>query len=372
MRKIIASFLLLSPFVLLAQEGSYTLSGKIGTLGAPAKIYLSTGIMGIKPDSATLQKGRFEFRGTLTSPKSVTLILSRNNEGYLKRPSEFITMYLEPGKLMFNTPDSLANSKISGSKINDDNERLKVALKPSEKIRSAQMAELAAMSAENKNNKEFMAAFEKRYTANSEAQKQVLADFIKANPSSYISLVSLKKYAGSIPDYAVVGPLFDALSDKVKRTETGIAYASYLNNLKATAIGAIAPDFTQNDPEGKPIRLSDLKGKYVLIDFWASWCGPCRKENPNVVKAYGKYHDKGFEILGVSLDQKKESWLKAISNDQLTWKHVSDLKYWQNEVGVLYGVRAIPQNFLLDPAGKIIARNLRSEALETKLAEILK
>ena len=142
---------------------------------------------------------------------------------------------------------------------------------------------------------------------------------------------------------------------------------SLLSNLM---VGGTAPDFSQETPEGEPLRLSDLRGKVVLIDFWASWCGPCRAENPNVVKVYEKYREKGFEILGVSLDNKRDRWLKAIKADELTWPQVSDLKGWQNEVAQAYGVHSIPQTILLDPEGKIIARNLRGQRLEQKLAEL--
>ncbi len=134
--------------------------------------------------------------------------------------------------------------------------------------------------------------------------------------------------------------------------------------------GAEAPDFTMNTPDGQPLSLKDLRGKVLLIDFWASWCGPCRRENPNVVKAYHKYHDKGFDVLGVSLDRDKKRWLDAIKKDGLIWHHVSDLKGWSNEAAKLYGVRSIPHTVLLDKNGKIIARNLRGQALEQKLAEI--
>ncbi len=135
-------------------------------------------------------------------------------------------------------------------------------------------------------------------------------------------------------------------------------------------MGGVAPDFSQNDPEGTSISLSDLRGKVVLVDFWASWCGPCRRENPNVVRMYEKYKDKGFEILGVSLDRNKEKWLQAIDQDGLEWLHVSDLKGWQNEVAKQYGVSSVPQTFLLDAEGKIIGKNLRGQRLINKLAQL--
>jgi peroxiredoxin len=137
------------------------------------------------------------------------------------------------------------------------------------------------------------------------------------------------------------------------------------------AIGSMAPDFTQNDTAGHPVQLSSFRGQYVLIDFWASWCRPCRKENPHVVEAFHRFKDKGFTVMGISLDKTKEEWIAAIGKDSLTWTQVSDLKGWNNVVAETYGVRRIPGNFLLDPEGKIIATNLRGNALQNKLEEIL-
>ena len=198
--------------------------------------------------------------------------------------------------------------------------------------------------------------------------------FIQQNPQSLVSLDALRAFGGPSPSYSEVMPLYGTLSPAIQNSNNGKDYKASIEKLKATAVGSVAPDFTQNDPAGKPISLSSFKGKYVLLDFWASWCGPCRQENPNVVKAYNEYKNKNFTILSVSLDRPngKNAWLQAIKDDGLAWNHVSDLQFWNNEAAKLYNVQSIPGNFLIDPTGKIVAKDLRGEELEQKLAQVLK
>jgi peroxiredoxin len=193
--------------------------------------------------------------------------------------------------------------------------------------------------------------------------------YLSENPASPIAMFIFRQFVGYDINADEAEPVFLSLSEKLRSGPAGKEMAEKIEIAKKTGVGRMAMDFTQNDTLGNPVSLSSFKGKYVLIDFWASWCGPCRQENPNVVKAFNNYKDKGFTVLGVSLDQPnaKDKWMKAIHDDNLTWTQVSDLKFWGNAVAVQYGIQAIPQNFLIDPQGKIIGKNLRGEALNKKL-----
>ena len=205
-----------------------------------------------------------------------------------------------------------------------------------------------------------------------EAQEaSVNKKFIQDHSGSYLSLNVLESYAYGA-DYVDIAPLFNGLSATIQGTDAGKKFAERLPKLKAVALGATAPEFAEADTSGKVISLSSFRGKFVLIDFWASWCGPCRHENPNVVKAFSHYKGQNFTIIGVSLDRPgaKDKWLAAIHKDGLTWTQVSDLKFWDSKTAGLYAVRGIPQNFLIDPNGKIIAKNLRGEDLDNKLEEL--
>ncbi len=211
----------------------------------------------------------------------------------------------------------------------------------------------------------------KKYEATTEKIKQQVESFVSTRKSSYVSPFLLYISAQLYDDPMFLDRQYLQLTEEIRNSNIGKLLGEYIAYNKVGAIGSDALEFTQADPAGNMVALSSFRGKYVLIDFWASWCKPCRVENPHVVKAFQKFNNKNFTILGVSLDQEKEAWLKAIDKDGLTWTQVSDLKGWSNETAQLYRVQGIPQNFLIDPNGKIVAKNLRGADLEAKLCELL-
>lgn len=328
-------------------------------------------------DSATIEGGKFSFRGTLADPVKVTMYVRyESTKPELKGISgdrDVVYFFVQPGiPVTINcVKDTFAHAEIKGGPMNTEYAKLQAA----EKKYDDQLNPLyeAYGNARKAKDKPAMDSLEKLIDAvDSTKTEDVYGKYVKAHPTSPIAVFVLRDYAGYAIDADKISPMFDKLPAAQKQYAYAKQFKSQIDIAAKTGIGKMAMDFTQNDTLDKPVSLSNFKGKYVLLDFWASWCGPCRAENPNVVAAYNKYHDKGFNILSVSLDQPtgREKWLKAIHDDNLTWTHVSDLKFWDNAVAKEYGIQAIPQNFLIDPDGKIIGKDLRGDALASKLASI--
>jgi peroxiredoxin len=211
------------------------------------------------------------------------------------------------------------------------------------------------------------------YDSNStNAVEKISVDFVKKHPDSYVAPLAIIRLYQATQNGTKAEELYKLMAEPVQASGLGQYVNQQIQESKINAIGSVVQDFSQKDTSDNPVNFSSFRGKYVLLDFWASWCRPCRMENPNVVAAYNKFHDKNFTILSVSLDQAKPAWLNAIQMDGLNWNHVSDLKGWNNEVAGIFQIRSIPQNLLIDPDGKIIAKNLRGAVLENKLNEILK
>ncbi len=325
-------------------------------------------------DSTKLQNGKFHFTAKVAEPTPANLMARfAPGDGELRPRYKRMQLFMEPGNINISIKDSIELAKVTGSKSQKALEALEKLEKPYDEKEEAMGKKYQEYFAakDTASMKSLETEFDK---ISEEKNEKVYHKYLTENPNSPIALYVLDQYAGYDIDPKKVDPLFNRLPAITRKLPSAIAFKKRIETAKKTAIGAYAMDFVQNDTLGKPVSLSSFKGKYVLLDFWASWCGPCRAENPNVVKAFNNYKDKNFTVLSVSLDQpgKKQAWLDAIHKDGLDWNHVSDLKFWDNAVAKEYGIRAIPQNLLLDPRGKIIAKNIRGEELNKKLEDIFK
>ncbi|RNI30628.1 TlpA disulfide reductase family protein [Rufibacter latericius] len=346
-------------------DKSYRISGKITNM-TTGKVFLDElGEQAFVPfDTATINKdGTFVMEGSVAEP-AIYKLGFENQEGI---------MLVVENKAIEVTADSgkVAQSyTIQGSKESELIKQLNTIMQGMQQNATALNQQF--QEAANAGNQAEIQRLQEKFMALQQENQSQLKAFVKANPTSVVSVYTASNILNLDEHYTFVDSMntaaFKASLPNSKYTKS---LEARLSKMRSTALGSVAPDIKLPSPTGPEVALSSLKGKYVLIDFWASWCGPCRQENPNVVRMYNKYKEKGFEIFGVSLDQDKAKWLKAIENDKLTWPHVSDLKGWESSAAALYGVTAIPQTVLLDKEGKIIAKNLRGPALEQKLASLL-
>jgi len=347
------------PAVLFAQtQKGFEIKGNISGL-ADGKVQIVT----MTDDHAVVaadssKNDVFTLKGSVTEPNLYFIVLSNEQPQYLFLENKPMTIT--------GSHSEIKNIKIEGSQSHTDFVEFNKTFNPL----IGELNGFAALIQKEEDEKKKETLF-KKYDSVVKRVDAEVANFIAAKKSSYVSAFLLSVSAQVLANPMVMEQRFNMLSDDVKNSEIGKGLAQSIAYFKVGAVGTDALDFTQNDVDGKPVSFSSFKGKYVLLDFWASWCKPCRLENPNVVKVYNQFKGKNFTVVGVSLDQSKDAWVKAIQTDKLTWNHVSDLQQWNNAVAQMYHIQSIPGNFLIDPNGKIVARDLRGEDLEKKLCELL-
>lgn len=364
------SSVLVCPLISFAQQASFTINGTVSNPEIKNLYFTETSFFSnvkSKVQKVDVQNGKFSIKGDFTEPVPVFFSIDQDYKKDPKKSKQFI---LDHGNISVLINDNFNESLVNGSQAQDDMQRLSSGQAPFyEKLN--QIGKDAELQSKNGISQDsiamlFRIPFRDANLKLVEYQKT----FLKENPKAFASLLLIPNIAGSSFNFFEADSLLASLSLVIQKSSTAKLIKDYLDSEKKTSVGAIAPEFALSDTSGKAIPLSTLKGKYVLLDFWAAWCGPCRQENPNVVNAYNQFKDKGFTVFGVSLDRDKKSWLAAIRKDNLNWQHVSDLKYWSSEAAALYRVSSIPRNFLLDPNGKIIGRDLRGPDLLDKLNQI--
>ena len=388
MKKKIAMLALL-PVALLtysgafAQSNTFSIKGRVPEILNGHTIYLirETGKKKIPNaiDSARIENGAFVMNGQTDQPFAATL-----SAPIYTKPAipGYRQVFINKGDHIVLTQTAVANpkntlegAKVAASEYSRQWDELTAYLLPAD----APMDSMRKVSYEKRIARNTDTS---GYYANTIRFKELIAlksslqqSFIQQHPDYYISLYLLRDILGArVEDIEKAKATFSKLAPALRTSPLGEETSRLIASSAKLSVNKMAPDFAAQTPDGKTLKLSDLRGKYLLLDFWASWCGPCRMENPNVVKAYQQYKDKNFDVLSVSLDKEgdKQKWIDAIAKDGLTWHHVSDLKFWGSGIAKQYMIAAIPQNFLLDPTGKIIAINLRGEDLQVALKEILK
>ena len=343
-------------------KNEYTISGNIDSV-FDAMVYIQKRADGplIPVDSTRLSDGNFIFKGTIDYPEVYYITIPAIKSS--------VPFFIEASNIdvKINTKD-INKTKIKGSKAQADYdsyldmlEQFNAKLKEGYQLYN---------KAEELDDQEKVRYYDSVINAVDEQRSQFSKNYVLENPGSFVSpyIVYRNSYTYELEELETALNAFDSILSNSMYTNF---MEDYRDVLKRTEVGEKYVPFSMADSTGTEIALTDFIGSnYLLVDFWASWCSPCRQENPNLVALYDKYHDKGFDIFGVSFDSNRDRWLGAISNDKLTWTHVSDLQGWANAAGKLYGIRSIPSNVIIDPSGTIIAKNLRGDDLKAKLAEL--
>jgi peroxiredoxin len=380
MKKIV--FLIALSFLIFScskvAKGEFLISGEAKDIPNGKMVFLKmkndNGIV-INMDSAKVNDGKFEIKGKVKEPAILALFVQG-----LRQPIPFI---LETGEIEVTVDkDSIWKSKIGGTYNNDEFQNFNTKLNGFQKrlvdFQNKNMQK--GMEYQQSNNKAGLESLNKQYSSIKKEMDDFMFNFPEENKEAYISLVLLQSRFES-PKFNLdeVKKIYNSYSDDLKATKIGKSIQEKLNIIEKNSkikpetalIGKMAPDFSAKNPQGQLVSLKQSLGKVTIIDFWASWCGPCRAENPNVVALYNELHSKGLNIIGISLDEDSNKWNEAIAKDKITWTQVSNLKKWKDPIAISYGIEQIPTTFILDSNGIILEKDLRGEELKTKVKELL-
>ncbi|MGM0392532.1 MAG: redoxin domain-containing protein [Bacteroidota bacterium] len=369
MKQLLTAIIILITLGCQEDQKGYSLSGELENVEDGTMIYVSELDQNMQPsktDSVQIQKGEFKLDMAEVEHPNLSFLSVEGYNGNVIFISENEPINFEIYK------DSLPTSKVTGGEENEVFytylDHLKGLNNRVMQIRT-EMREVMTTTRDSAAMVELQKQEEELRTTDMTFKKNL----VEEHPDRFVSVLVLTDMMNMGASANEVKELFETLSENATKSSLAKSLEESLNKRSAVDIGSKAPEFSAPNPEGEQVSLKDSMGKVTLIDFWAAWCKPCRVENPNIVKTYNKYHDKGFNIIGVSLDREgqKDKWIQAIEDDNLTWPQVSNLKFWQEPVAQLYGVQAIPAQFILDENGVIVAKNLRGDALDAKVKELL-